>query len=305
MSGSFPSFRWDSLGLDAYHFELDKQTNQPQNFNYARFVRFDQYGLYGINGETEFKATSVEDIEAEASFALTWNGFLLRNKYSENAYVSISNTKDFVVHVDGQDRIQIGNIQQEDYKYSEPIYGIRISDASGASVMETVDDGSLWLKNRLNIDTYSSGNKVGVGKLDTEASKDTEHGGRVIDANNNFIVYEDGFMKATGGEFTGTINATGGKIGSLEIAEWEEKGYEVVITSNIGNSMKVGSQVELTATLYKGTTPVNNNVTYQWYDQNGDIVGATSQKYQIESISFNNGFVQYGCRVELKEETNG
>ena len=49
----------------------------------------------------------------------------------------------------------------------------------------------------------------------------------------------------------------------------------------------------------------NDNVTYQWYDQNGNIDGAINQKYQIESISFNDGFVQYGCRVELKEETNG
>ena len=69
--------------------------------------------------------------------------------------------------------------------------------------------------------------------------------------------------------------------------------------------MKQGTQVELTATLYKGTTPVNDNVTYQWYDQNGNIDGAINQKYQIKSISFNDGFVQYGCRVELKEETNG
>jgi hypothetical protein len=38
-----------------------------------------------------------------------------------------------------------------------------------------------------------------------------------MNANNKFFVYEDGSMKATEGEFTGTIHATGGTIGGVEI----------------------------------------------------------------------------------------
>jgi predicted Fe-Mo cluster-binding NifX family protein len=36
------------------------------------------------------------------------------------------------------------------------------------------------------------------------------------------------------------IVANGGKIGTMEIESIEDRGYEVVITSNVGNSMKTG-----------------------------------------------------------------
>jgi len=41
MSGSFPTFRWDSIGLNAYEYSINKDTGEPYNFNYAKFVRFD------------------------------------------------------------------------------------------------------------------------------------------------------------------------------------------------------------------------------------------------------------------------
>jgi hypothetical protein len=44
---------------------------------------------------------------------------------------------------------------------------------------------------------------------------DKEYIHKVIDAEGRFIVYEDGKMKATDGEFTGVIHATGGTIGGL------------------------------------------------------------------------------------------
>jgi hypothetical protein len=48
MKGSFPSFRWDSDGISAYQFK--QESGLPTNFNYGKFVRLDQYGLYGIDG---------------------------------------------------------------------------------------------------------------------------------------------------------------------------------------------------------------------------------------------------------------
>jgi hypothetical protein len=37
----------------------------------------------------------------------------------------------------------------------------------------------------------------------------------VVNANNKFMVYEDGSMRATEGYFKGEIHATGGTIGGL------------------------------------------------------------------------------------------
>jgi hypothetical protein len=62
--------------------------------------------------------------------------------------------------------------------------------------METDDQGELWLKNKLRIETYDSNKRVSIGKVDTEETKDTVHGGKILNANNEFIVYEDGHMVA-------------------------------------------------------------------------------------------------------------
>jgi hypothetical protein len=40
LSGAFPSFRWDSMGLNAYRFEIGND-EKPHSFNTAKFVRFD------------------------------------------------------------------------------------------------------------------------------------------------------------------------------------------------------------------------------------------------------------------------
>jgi phage baseplate assembly protein gpV len=55
--------------------------------------------------------------------------------------------------------------------------------------------------------------------------------GQVINANDKFMVYEDGHVEATDirltgdAEFEGTIVATGGQIGGLTIDEWSEMGF--------------------------------------------------------------------------------
>jgi hypothetical protein len=68
--------------------------------------------------------------------------------------VVISSEDDIVVTTPGDNnttvkRIQIGAIGKKvnEDGTSRSIYGIRIADANGNSVMETNDDGTLWLKN--------------------------------------------------------------------------------------------------------------------------------------------------------------
>ena len=75
--------------------------------------------------------------------------------------------------------------------------------------MVTESNGTLWLKNRLNIGTDISRAKVGIGYLETV---DSVHQREVFNANDNFIVYEDGHLKAKSGEFSGTVEITGGTI---------------------------------------------------------------------------------------------
>ena len=70
-------------------------------------------------------------------------------------------------------------------------------------------------------------------------------------------------MVATGAEFTGIINATGGQIGGVDIAEID-LGYQVLITSDSGQAFIEEGEKRLTAQLYKGDRLITENVEYQW-----------------------------------------
>ena len=106
---------------------------------------FDHFGIYGVDKEADWSAETIEEVHQEAKFALTWNGFSLKNKYG-NGYVSIDSENDFIVHDGTYTRIKIGKIGELD---TAPIYGIQIGDGFGNTVMQTDSNGELWLQNRL------------------------------------------------------------------------------------------------------------------------------------------------------------
>ena len=305
MNGIWPTYRWDGNGLSAYNFGTDSSGNIT-TINYNKYVRFDQYGIYGINAEDGWIASSIDEVKRASNFALTWDGFILRNKYGAG-YVEISSTDDFIVSDGTIQRIKIGNIGSTDF----PIYGIKIANSDGESILETGDNGSLWLKNKLSIETYNN-NIVSIGKIDTETTKDNAHGGRVIDANQKFVVYEDGYMKATGGYFEGTIkatdgyfsgeiNATSGSIGGLTVESIKDTivdTQDIKIESNYGYIFKVDNEsnvspisLNLTASGIGITIPASSTIWYGSSDFNTWIVLSTGLSYQLTYNSIKNSFV--------------
>lgn len=282
MNGSFPSFRWDGIGLNAFQFEVDQNTGEPYGFNVAKFVRFDQYGIYGINGQSEFDPNISENnksgedkIWEKANYALTWKGFMLKN---EDGSVRITSEEDIQVLYDKQERIKIGRIIQQG---DQVTYGIRISNAKGTSVMETDDAGELWLKNRLRVGTNET-STVEIGYLDAVRAETNVH--EVIhagDGEQEFIVYEDGKMVAQGAEFHGAIYATGGKIGNMTIGDVEEAvdnidsiaeaTRKLDISSKLGYNFKVednmGSPNSLELVAISTAFTINSNGV-RWYGSN-------------------------------------
>ena len=79
-NNEYPTFRWDTNGISAYYFEQD-ENGELTNYNAARFVRFDQYGLYGIESDSAFSPSSESDILNKSSFSLTWSGFQLKSHH--------------------------------------------------------------------------------------------------------------------------------------------------------------------------------------------------------------------------------
>ena len=237
-NGAFPSFRWDSRGINAYEFQTQPTTGLPYNFNYAKFVRLDQYGLYGINGDSEFdpevpdkeQKKGIDKIQKYADFSLTWKGFHLKSSHAVGGYIKLSSDNDFeVINPNGKTQIKIGLLKVEG---NNPIYGIQINDINGSPVIQQSSQGKVWIKDELLIGRDSSTVKIGY-LSQTKAKQPQIH--EVINANNKFVVYEDGAMKATDGNFTGIINATGGKIGNLTIQQ---------VTDSIANMDQIAGQIQ-------------------------------------------------------------
>lgn len=298
-NGSFPSFRWDSNGISAYVLTQNGYvTNQ--------YVRYDQYGLYGayVEGINFEGCESWEDrinaIKDQSAFSLTWKGFRLNNKTTGNGkYIDISSENDIRVIVEndegqGVNRVKIGNVGTT----TEPNYGLAIYDNLGNSVLQTEEDGKLWLKQELNISSSGKDYSIGLGYLDGVKENTNIH--ETLNVSNKFFVYEDGSIKATEANITGHINATSGKIGNMDIAAIDKIGTQVVIIATEGTIFKEWDGTILEARLMQGDTEIVDNVSYEWI-LNGQVVG-TGKTYEVpESVLNDNSTAQYTCRATLSD----
>lgn len=248
MDKNYPSFKWDSNGISAFKKEFDTNNNFIGNYNQNSYVRFDSFGIYGIQDNLNFVPKTEQNIYDNAKFGMTWSRFFMKNN-SGNGSVEISTDEDFQVKAGEYERVKIGRLSSYNVQIdktdpskgtkTEYIYGIRISDANGSPVLVTEDDGELWLKNKLKIGG-DDGAKVSLGYLEntiqvyeniilengnTEAIQKIYH--EVFNANGNFIVYENGNVTANNGTFKGEIKATSGYIGSEEQVEINENGIKI------------------------------------------------------------------------------
>ena len=313
--GSETAFRWDKLGISAY--KRDESGISP-----GIFTRFDQFGIYGVNGDRDFDALkdvagregALEKIKENSSFGLTWDGFWLKSN-GTNGYVSISSDRDFEVIrivdkteecLDGKiPIIQIGRWKAGLVEH----YGFRINDTNGSPVLEATEEGELWLKKILSIQTddkeyeedkeTSKSHTVQIGSLGRE---DTATGvniykkaNKVFDANGQFKIYEDGHIEGTDAHFTGsnvfegTITATGGTIGGLSIDAWKEMTFSVRIESTNGIILKDEDSTILTAELYHGNTKLEITEV-EWETEEG---GSEVKYYTI---------VNSGAKDEVRYE---
>lgn len=138
--------------------------------DYSTFVRFDNYGMYGIknykrNSSTDdasnanlndvFIPSDIDSIYENASYGLTWDGFFLKTG-DGTGRVTIGTNQDFRMSTKNssdawQDRIVIGKLQDSEKEY----YGFRIIDADGNKVLNTDDRGQLYLRHKLHISHFN------------------------------------------------------------------------------------------------------------------------------------------------------
>ena len=215
--GNNPSFRWDANGISAFGY------NDDGSYDLSTYVRYDKYGLYGVQNGTDYVAKSLDDIKKQASFGLTWDGFFIKNKYRDG-YVSISSTDDFQVVANDTERIRIGHFDDTDG------YGIRIRNNSGQVVFETDDYGDLTMAGTIRA---AAGKIGGFDILDNSLSSGEFGGPRsvfvspgfrssipiadstgsrewALAVSNTFGVDTDGHLYATAASIRGNIYAENG-----------------------------------------------------------------------------------------------
>ena len=169
-----PNFLWDKLGISA--FATDKQGK----VSYHKLVRFDQYGIYGtdIAGEDGAIIEQIDNlgndrifnpqahdsgeenvysyIKRMCRFGLTWEGFFFKSGNNQSqGMVTFDSGNDFKMlsRRDGEwkEQVVIGklkNLSGQEY------YGFRLLDSYGAAVMETNQEGELYLKKKLRISNF-------------------------------------------------------------------------------------------------------------------------------------------------------
>ena len=183
-----PSFRWDKAGISA--FKLN-ETNPDTPYDLQTFVRFDQYGLYGIKNNENFKANNLQEILDNAHFAVTWDGFFIKNTYPGGGRVEITSDNDFRImnipegKIAEQEKIKIGALEwgkdgqgnpilspdAAGATYEPTLYGIRIKNNDGDTVMKTGDDGNLEITGTINAGGGNFYGVVTVGKDETDSNK--------------------------------------------------------------------------------------------------------------------------------------
>lgn len=265
VDGNAPSFSWDKNGINAYSPLAD-----GNGYDLSKFVRFDKYGVYAIDGpnltgkdgkelgygkafdaNTYFGYSSPEEqIQDKAIFSLTREGFTLKTEYpnlpngQENkGKFSITSKEDLqLVNEVGNEVIKLGRLT-DDLK----TYGLRLSDHEGNPVLSAfsnIDGGNLILTGRIGIkeeiNPYDGenfvNNRIELGMLQsyegkgynkifsakpntTTSAENTE----VLENGETLAIFDDGTLLANKVNLTGTINATGGKIGNLTIQEMVTK----------------------------------------------------------------------------------
>ena len=216
LDGDNPSFRWDSNGISAFGYDEDG------GYDLSTFVRFDRYGLYGIQKGANYVASSTEDIKNQADFGLTWDGFFIKNKYNDG-YVSISSTDDIQVVANDIERIKIGKF------IDTGEYGIRIKNNQDKVVFESNSNGDL---------TMSGTVRAGAGEI----------GGFTIDENS----LSSGII---GGAHSVLLSP--GYRTSIPIAgASEEKNWAITVSSNF--AVDIEGHLYATAAYIRGNIYADN-----------------------------------------------
>ena len=276
MGGEYPTFNWDHSGINAYSYTEDSSGN-VETVDDKKFVRFDRFGLYGVNKTTDssfspdWQPTTEDSVWEKGQFGLTWKGFFLNTDrtttsgttITNKTKIEISSENDFLITDTTTSspvrRLKIGNISTSSDNVN---YGIEIYDNEGSPTFHNDSYGNIQLDGVLRVGPYINQQSTVINGNIPGTSPSTE---QVINACDNFIVYADGSVEAKNIRIEGgSIDASASIIG--EIGGFRVVGDRLVSTNTTGPTLILNGGagtisgftpwVEVTDTLSAGSTSI-------------------------------------------------
>ena len=286
-----PSFRWDKSGISAY------KSKEDETYDLQTYVRYDQYGLYGIKDGGTFKAQNLQEVLDKAHFAVTWDGFFIKNSYEDGGKVSITSENDFQV-IDGTntERIKIGSLGFDE-QTGERIYGINISDKNGNSILNTDNDGDLTITGTINAQAGEFSGLVQVGTGEPHINID---GVNSLISTSNYQTGAGWMINADGDAVFNNITARGAiKTAVFEYAEIQAVGGIFIFrpSSTIRSAAVDGNNLVLSVEkpiLFKAG---------QWCKVS-NYIGKNQEPIDTQPILLNNGLTHV-YEVGSKETIEG
>ena len=226
MNATEPTFKWDSFGISAYDVDWTGGSANGR-VNPYKFVRFDKHGIYGIdstntgdnesiNGE-DWHPSSIDEIDTNATFALTWEGLKVTGNEGVEARIGKNDGNILAITKNAQTLLNItndgileiaGTIKANDGYLGSEEKGWKINESS-LTYGKIADSKSFILS------PYGytvSEHKLQIGKSDSSTVW-------VMTIDKNMGISNNGTLYAKNADIEGIIAATKGSIGAWSIGE--------------------------------------------------------------------------------------
>lgn len=220
MTGKVASHRWDDKGITAYKTAYDTSTGNITSVDNASFVRFDEFGLYGIQGMANFNAremdensdTGIAKIEKNATFSLTQKGVTIGGtnglRLTDNG-LTIGGNDAFKATEDG---VQIGG----ENGFIATGNSLKIGDFFKIDEETQVASISGWVLKEGYFGNSDSNPTFVLAPKGREGTINNITGSFVI-SSPNFGVTKEGIVVADNAEITGKVRLkNGSSIGELK-----------------------------------------------------------------------------------------
>lgn len=292
-NGERQTFQWNSTGINAY-----AQNSSTQQVDYNTFVRFDQYGLYGLTADADWNPdtpsgdpslSGLAKVKRDAYFSLTWDGLKIKlpNSGATNEVINVNDK--FIVYGDGSIKATngefTGTVYATDGTFSGTLSAAKVSGA-------LTSNGDGWLEG-VGIRTGSDGNDPPYYNFYVGSDGEVKAGGDAVNGPN--------FHVDTNGNVTIKGNVT---LDSNSIIQWsnlsaQAQGY---VTSAQADATQALSDAGDALAAAEGAEIVSSTIIWQYKSSKSTPAAPTSEvtytgsnanRWTLNKPGYNSSYIYY------------